>query len=82
MEMEGILLNLEFGMGSVMSITDGSMIREPASSNYTRLGAGEHPRVRIDISDLKEKMYIISGITSGGASDSISAKIYKVWLEK
>ena len=69
-------------MEKVISIIYGSMIREPDSSNYTRLGEGEHKRVRIDINDLKEKMYIISGITNGGASDSISAKIYKVLLEK
>lgn len=60
----------------------GSMIREPDSSNYKRIGAGKNQKISIDISNLKEKLYITAGITSGGADDSISADIYRVWLEK
>ena len=60
----------------------GSMVREPDSSNYKRLDSGENQKISIDISNLKEKSCITAGITSGGANDSISANIYKVWLEK
>lgn len=59
------------------------MIREPNMSNFTILnGTVSNRKVIVDISELKDELYITAGISSGGAYDSISANIYEVWLEK
>lgn len=61
-----------------------SMISRPKLSGKYILQTitSSNKKRNIDITGLKEELYITAGISNGGSNDSIGANVYEIWLEK